>query len=541
MNIPRTIFRILPLLTLAALLGATPAAAQDGPRVVTLDSPAPLVQIKVMVPAGSAADPAGREGLAYLTARMLIEGGFGDPARPVTKEQLGDITSPWGSGARPTVRVARETTTFSMTVPREVLADFVARVFEPMFTRPLFAEAELDRLRAETLVALRSNLRLEQIELLGLVALDNVLYRGTAYAHPEIGTERGLEAVTTDDLRRFYATYYRAGSLVLGVSTADEAVVGPLRAALSRTREGGAEVRPLEARRMGTREPLRGRELTIIAMPGAIASGIHAGFPLRINRAHPDYWPLYIANIWLGAHRDSFGHLYGAIRQDRGYNYGDYSYIEHFEGRPFNLFPPTNTPRRHEYFSLWVRPVAHEYAHHLTKAVVWELENFIRTGLSEEQCDQAKNKARVLYLSLAETTGRLLGYRIDDTFFGMEPGYLEAYLDRVERTSCADVNRAIRTHLQARDLAIVIITSEDRAESLAAEIAAGGPAWGKGPADYQIEVVERDGQKFFNVPESKRALLQRDAAWAWYWLDIPRDRIRVVPAARMFETADLPN
>lgn len=533
-----TSFRaFLPILLVAVV--AAGAAAQDGVRVVTLDSPAPLVEVKVMVPAGSSADPAGREGLAYLTARMLIEGGFGDPARPVTKEQLADIASPWGSGARPTVRVARETTTFSMTVPREVLADFVARVFQPMFTRPLFAEAELDRLRAETLVALRSNLRLEQIELLGLVALDNVLYRGTAYAHPEIGTERGLEALTAEDLRRFFAAYYRAGNFVLGVSTSDEAVVGPLRAALAGA--GAAAVRPLEARGMGTREPLRGRELTVVAMPGAIATGIHAGFPLRINRAHPDYWPLYVANIWLGAHRDSFGHLYGAIRQDRGYNYGDYSYIEHFEGRPFALFPPTNTPRRHEYFSLWVRPVAHEYAHHLTKAIVWELENFIRTGLTEQQCDEAKNKARVLYLSLAETTGRLLGYRLDDAFFGMEPGYLEAYLDRVERTSCADVNRAIRTHLQARDLAIVIITGEVRAEALAAEIAAGGPAWGKGPAEYQIEVVERDGQKFYNVPESKRGLLQRDAAWAWYWLDIPRDRIRVVPAARMFETAALPD
>lgn len=538
MNIPRSALRILPLLALLAAPGARPATAQQGLRVVTVDSAAPLMEIKVMVRAGSAADPAGRAGLAYLTARMLIEGGFGDPARPVTKERLAEITTPWGSGARPTVRVGRETTTFSMTVPRAVLAEYVRQIFQPMFAQPLFAESELDRLRAETLVALRSNLRLEQIELLGLVALDNVIYRGTALAHPEIGTERGLEAITADDLRRFYATYYRPENLILGASTAEEAWLAPLRAALAAA--GRMEARPFERRAVRAPAELRGRELTLIALPGAIASGIHAGFPLRINRAHPDYWPLYIANIWLGAHRDSFGHLYNAIRQDRGYNYGNYSYIEHFEGRPFFLFPPTNTPRHHEYFSLWVRPVAHEYVHHLTKAILWELENFLRTGLDEEQCDAARNKARVLYLSLAETTSRLLGYRLDDAYFGMTPGYLEGYLERIERTGCDEVNRAIRTHLQARDLAIVIVTGEDRAEALAAEIARGGPAWGKGPADYQIEVIERDGQKFFQLPEAKRALLQRDAAWAWYWLDIPADRIRIVPATRMFETPDLP-
>jgi zinc protease len=534
MNIPRTIFRILTLLLCAAL----PLSAGDGVEVVTLDSAAPLVEVKVMVRAGSAADPAGREGLAYLAARLLIEGGFGDPARPVTKERLADITSPWGAGARPRVRVARETTTFSMAIPREVLAEYVGQVFSPLFTRPLFDEAELDRLRAETLVALRSNLRLEQIELLGLVALDNLLYRGTAYAHPEIGTERGLEAVTADDVRRFYATWYRPESLVLGVSTADEAIVGALRAPLAET--GRVEARPFERRAVRAPEPGRGRELTIVALPNAIASGLHAGYPLRINRAHGDYWPLYIANIWFGAHRDGFGQLYAAIRQDRGYNYGNYSYIEHFEGRPFNLFPPLNTPRRHETFSLWVRPVQHEYAHHLLKAVTWELENFVRTGMTDEQCDAAKNKARVLYLSLAETTERLLGYRMDDAFYGMQPGYLEGYLDRIERTTCADINRAIRTHLGARDLAYLVITSEDRAEALAADIAAGGPAAGKPLAEYQIEVIECDGRKLYLVPEDKRPLLQRDAAWAWYWLDIPRDRIRIVPAAQMFETADLP-
>ena len=66
----------------------------------------------------------------------------------------------------------------------------------PLFTQPMLDAKELDRLRGETLQRLRSNLRLEQIELVGLVALDNVIYEGTSYAHPDMGTEKGLEAVT---------------------------------------------------------------------------------------------------------------------------------------------------------------------------------------------------------------------------------------------------------------------------------------------------------------------------------------------------------
>ena len=179
------------------------------------------------------------------------------------------------------------------------------------------------------------------------------------------------------------------------------------------------------------------------------------------------------------------------IRADRGYNYGDYSYIEHFEGRPFFLFPPPNSPRRHQYFSLWIRPVQHDYAHHLLKAMTWELENFIRTGLIEEQCELAKNKARVLYLGLAETTARLLGYRLDDDFYALSSGYLDDYLKNVDTVSCREVNAAIRKYLQAANLKYVIVTDDERAAKLAEEIAAGGPAWGKAPADYQIEEIGR--------------------------------------------------
>ena len=74
-------------------------------NLVTLPSASPLSQIEVMVRAGSAQDPTGKEGTANLVARALIEGGFGDPKNPVTLEKLADITRPWGDAALPQVRV----------------------------------------------------------------------------------------------------------------------------------------------------------------------------------------------------------------------------------------------------------------------------------------------------------------------------------------------------------------------------------------------------------------------------------------------------
>ena len=530
--------RKLCLFGLAILLTlALAAAGSEAPPVVTLDSPSALLRLKVMVKAGSAADPEGLEGLANITADALIQGGFGDPKKPVTKEELAEMTRPWGSGAYPSVRISKEATTFSMTVPRAVLDTYIDKVLTPLFTRPLFASQEVKRLSAEAVEQLRS-LRLEQIELVGLTAVDTVVHNGTRYAHPNLGAEKGLGAINAESVQRFYASAYTPENIVVGISTTDAAIIDKLQAALQGVGQGEAEAfAPQQAKAPAL---VRGRELLILAVPNAISTGLHAAFPLPLTRAEKDYWPLYIANVWFGTHRDRFSHLYDVIRDQRGYNYGDYSYIEHFAARPFRQFPPPNTPRRYQYFSIWIRPVGHEHAHHLLKALTWELENFIRSGLSEEQCALAKNKARVLYLSLAETTDRLLAYRLDDDFYGLDQGYLEGYLENVNDVTCIDVNKAIRKYLQAENLKYVVVTDDEVAPKLAEEIAAGGPAWGKTPADYQIDVKGEGDQKIYEVPEAKLELLRRDAAWAHYWLDIPKERIHIVPIEKMFVTPAVP-
>ncbi len=522
---------------IAFLLGAALSAPASAVEVITLDSKAPLVQARVMIRAGSAQDPPGKEGLAALAARLLVEGSSGDPKDPLTKEKLADITRPWGSGAMPGVSVSKELIVLSFQAPREAFGEYVDRVLAPLLTRPLFDAKELDRVRAESLQELRSSLRLEQIEMLGLTALDNDIHTGTAYAAPTLGTEKGLAAIGREDLLRFYRDFIDKKHVVGGLSASDSAMKAKMERVLDGLAEGAAS--PAD-KPVAAPPEIKGREALIVTMPNAIATGIHAGFPLSITRRDPDYWPLYVANVWFGTHRDSFSHLYQVIREQRGYNYGDYSYVEHFESRPGALFPSPNYPRARQYFSIWVRPVAHEYAPHIVKAITWELENFIRSGLTEEQCALAKNKAKVLYLNLAETADRMLGSRLDDAFYGLKEPYLGGYLRKIDGVGCADMNAALRRHLQAENLKYVIVTRRDKAEELKKALTSDGPMWGKKPEDYQIETKEQDGQKIYMVPETKLELLRRESAWAYESLKLAPGRVRIVSSDDMFETADLP-
>jgi zinc protease len=458
---------------------------------------------------------------------MMLEGGFGDPRNPVTKEKLAEITRPWGEAAYPQVRVDKEATTFSMTVPRDVLPQFVARVLKPMLTQPLFLEADLERIRKEALVGIRSNLRFEQQEQLGLLALDNWVLQGTSLDHLSQGTVQGLQAVTRDDLQAYYRRHYQILNIFVAASITDPAALKVLVSALPVGDAGG-----FLQFASGKAETAAGHKLLIITQPNAIATGLHLGFPIPVRRGDPDYWPLFVANVFLGTHRDNFGRLYKDIREDRGYNYGDYSYIEYYAARPFALFPPPATPRDQQYFSIWIRPVGHQYAHFILKAMTWELDNFIKNGMTPEQVMAAKQKARTLYLNYADSKGRQLGYHLDDMFYGMKDhGYLADMLANIDKLTTEQVNAAIKKYLQVANLKYVIVTNENQAQKLAEDIASDTNVQAKTREEYHIPEP---------APPEKQKVLAQDDEWKAYKLNIPRENIAIVKAEQMFETSAIP-
>lgn len=494
--------------------------------LVTVASDSPLYQIKIMVRTGSADDPDGKEGTASLTARALIEGGFGNPKEPVTTQKLAEITRPWGSAAFPTVLVDKQATTFSMTVPRNVFARYVARVLKPMFTQPLWLPKEVDRLRRDELTGIESGLRFEDEENLGLLTLDNYLFSGTPLGHLAAGTVKGLQAITAADLSAFYKRYYTVGNMYVATTINSQQDLSTLVAALP----AGEPVYRRANLRRSVVAP--GRHVLIVTQPNAIATGLHLGYPIFLQRTDPEYWPLFVANVFFGLHRDSFGRLYQDIREQRGYNYGDYSYIEYEYGRPQFSFPPPTTPREQQYFSIWIRPVGHQYAHFIMKAMTAELDRFARQGMTPDQVAGAKIKARALYLNYAESVSRQLGYRLDDMFYGRrDQGYLEHMLAAIDAVTPQQVNAAIQKYLQAQNLDYVIVTSEAEGEKLANDIASDSNARSKAAEEYHITPP---------VPPDKQKMLEQDKQWAAYPLGITRADITVVKAADMFETAAAP-
>jgi zinc protease len=203
------------------------------------------------------------------------------------------------------------------------------------------------------------------------------------------------------------------------------------------------------------------------------------------------------------------------IREARGMNYGDYSYIEIFPEGGRREFPPTGVPRRAQLFEVWVRPVPNAQAQFALRAAIREVEKLAAAGLSEEEFKLTRDFVTKYSLHFAETTFDRLGYALDDRFYGVgAPGDLAAFRDIVPTLTRDEVNAAIRKYIKPTAMVIAIV-SED-ADKLAEALTSDAPS----PITYATP----------KPPE----VLEEDKAIQAYPLHITRDAIRIVPVEQMF-------
>jgi zinc protease len=183
---------------------------------------------------------------------------------------------------------------------------------------------------------------------------------------------------------------------------------------------------------------------------------------------------LSVARAWLGEHRASSGRLFQRIREVRGMNYGDYAYIEAFPRGMYQFFPDANIARRAQLFEIWLRPLrTPEEGHMALRIAIHEMDSLIATGLSAEAFEATRNYlAKNVYL-LTANQDHQIGYALDAQWYAT-PEFTTFMRDRLQKLTLADVNAAIRKHLQSKDLSIVVITKD--AEGMKARLVTDAPS-----------------------------------------------------------------
>ena len=342
-------------------------------------------------------------------------------------------------------QVDKELTTFTARVHRDNWARF-AEIALPQLAEPGFREEDFRRLKDQQKNALVEDLRTNNEEELGKERLQALVFQGTPYGHPVLGSVAGLEAITLDDVRDFVKKAYTRAALRVGLAGDLPAGLEPrLGQALAQLPEGPALAAPTDV----VGKAPQGLSVEIIEKETR-ATAISFGHPIAVNRSHPDYPALYLARTWLGEHRASTSHLYQRIREARGMNYGDYAYIEAFPRGMFQFFPDPNLARRAQLFEVWIRPVVPENGPMALRIALHELRQLIDTGLTQADFESTRDYLMKNVFVMTATQNQQLGYALDSEWYRI-PEFTGYMRDKLAKLTLADVNAAIRKHLSGSE------------------------------------------------------------------------------------------
>ena len=323
------IFAAVTLGTSLAMLPQTPVGT------VSLNEPgSPFIAFDIWVKAGSQNDPKGKEGLASLTANMLSEGSTKQDSYERILAKLYPMAASYESN------VDKEMTAFTGRIHRDNLAAYYT-LFQNAILSPAFKGEDFKRIKTQTLNYLKQSRRFSNDEELAKELLFREIYRGTPYEHPEEGYVTSVESITLADVQDFYRRYYTRDNIVVGVGGGcAEGYPAKVRKDFDTLPSGSPQPVPAPVPKQ-----LSGIKVLIVEKETK-ATPISFGYPITLLRSNNDFYPIMLTSSWLGEHRNSVSHLYQVIRETRGMNYGDYSYIEAYPRGYSTQVPPANVSRR---------------------------------------------------------------------------------------------------------------------------------------------------------------------------------------------------
>ena len=164
-----------------------------------------LVTAQLVVLSGSEVDPAGRAGLASMTAGLLTKG-----TRKHSATQLAQAAESLGGALESGAGWHHTEVAITVTVPQ---LDAALALVGEVVREPAFAQRELDRLRTQSVDELK--VAYTQPGRLAALASQRLLYGTGAYGHPAGGTPASLAKIARADLVALHTARFRPDNAVL--------------------------------------------------------------------------------------------------------------------------------------------------------------------------------------------------------------------------------------------------------------------------------------------------------------------------------------
>jgi zinc protease len=488
-------------LTLPYIMVGEETVATNKPVLLPVKND-PTISFRIWFKVGAQNDPAGKEGLASLTAAMLSDASTQKNSYAEIINKLYPLATGYDAST------SMEMTVFYGRTHKDNIKQFYSLFMDALLV-PAFKQEDLDRIKSQVLNYMENTLRYASDEELGKAVLYNELFNGTPYGHINAGTVEAVKSITLDDIRTFYKQYYTRDNLVIGLGGGyTPELLATLKKDLGKLPAGTPK--PVAKSKA---KALDGFDVTLIEKDAA-STAISIGFPIKAVRGTKEWYALAIANSWLGEHRNSSSHLYQVIREARGLNYGDYSYIEHYPNGGQRQLPPQNVCRRQQIFEIWIRPVPNETRLFALRTALREFKRLAENGMTKNDFELTRGFLNKYVLHYAPTTMERLAYALDDRFYGIEGSHLEKFRKMMKSLTLADVNASIKKQWQFGNMQIAIVT--------------------KNAAGFKEDLLKNNPSPItYNTPKPE-SILTEDKEISTFPIKVKEGHIKIFPVADLF-------
>ncbi len=358
----------------------------------------PIVQMNFLIQSGSKDDPAGKKGLAYLTAALIDEGAGEYDSLQLDNEieMLGTIFG---------VSADHDNTMLSMVCLEEHFNRSL-ELMSKVILEPHFSAPEFERERSKIISKLH-----QMKDNPGYVAssvFEKLVYHDTAYAFQPFGEVSSLKNITNDDIKDFYARAYSVpNSTMIVVGDIDEAELKDrMEKYFGFWKNKIMNMDKVES------PALEDTRFYLVHKNDAPQSEIRVGH-ISTGRNNPEYYAKSLVNTILGGQFTSRINL--NLREDKGYTYGANSNF--------------NYTKYLGYFRVGAS-VESRYTGASVSEVIKEL-NLIRETISEDELNYVKSYLVKRYPSLFETNSKIAKNIANLIVYSLPKNYLDTYIDKI--------------------------------------------------------------------------------------------------------------
>lgn len=397
--------------------------------VATRDA-VPVINMRLLIDAGFAADQGNLAGTANLAMSMLDEGTDKRDALAIS-EALGQIGAFVGAGANLDMSFVTLNTLVSE-------LDEALGLYADIILNPAFPEAEIERLRGLQKAAIQREQATPRQ--MALRVFPKLLYgEDHAYSLPFTGsgTLDSLAEISRADLARYHDTWFRPNNATLVI--VGDTTLAEIKPKLERV-FASWEPAEVPAKKLANVAHRDKETIYLIDRPGSQQSIIFAGhiLPPKANEAE----------VAIQAMNDVLGGEFTArvnmnLREDKHWAYGAYTYVVDAKGqRPFIGIAPVQTDKTAESMAELRREMVEIIGDRPPEAA---------------ELDRVRNSSTLSLPGRWETAGSVAGSLAAIVRYGFEDDYWQRYPESIRALTLDEVSQAAQDVLRPDSLIWVVV------------------------------------------------------------------------------------